>query len=74
MHPTKTLTDREVADWWDALAVWQRASWLGQHQFGNITAAQFRWSHLTRREQSDIWILRWRETQAAKEHHDTQPG
>lgn len=72
MPPIQALSDREVADWWDALAVWQRARWLGRRQFGNITAAQFAWHHLTRREQSDIWILRQRELVSAKETHEYQ--
>lgn len=74
MHPTPTLTDQAVADWWDALEVWQRARWLHKGNFKNITDAQFAWCHLNPKSQNDIWILRQRETHTAKETHDTQLG
>lgn len=60
-----TLSDQAVAQWWDDLQVYQRAQWLHDHNYRNITDAQFRWAHLNRKAQNDIWILRQRELHPA---------
>lgn len=65
MHPTKTLTDKAIADWWNSLQVYQRAQWLHDHGYSNITCAQFAWSHLIAKEQASIWIIRQRELRTA---------